>query len=357
MSLNNFCRHLSNGYRIYIKDGTISYHPCCYWLGDELPFKKELLYEQRQIINNHTPWAHESCNRCKQEEQYKEFSLRSYGNKTIQDNLPSSKVGWIDIQADITCNGACLSCGPQWSSSWQNELSKHNEFFLAPAKKNLKELIDYIFTSIDTSELNMLQFLGGEPFLSEADSIGIDYIKNPENCILKYTTNASVYPSNKRIQQWKKFKEVKLTLSIDGIGDRFNYIRYPLKWEVVDKNIKRMINELPDNVTYGINHTINPFNVLYYNEFEDWLKDTFKIRPWVHAHTAYGIMSVDSLPFVGKKFVKQIYGPNHFITKLLINSDLLHKPERFLDYVEKWDQRRGLNWRTVFPEIAFAFDK
>jgi hypothetical protein len=39
-----------------------------------------------------------------------------------------------------------------------------------------------------------------------------------------------------------QFKRVRLMMSIDGIGDAFDYIRYPGKWKQIDKNIHKLID-------------------------------------------------------------------------------------------------------------------
>ena len=39
-----------------------------------------------------------------------------------------------------------------------------------------------------------------------------------------------------------QFKKVRLMMSIDGIGDTFDYIRYPGKWKQIDKNIHKLID-------------------------------------------------------------------------------------------------------------------
>jgi len=38
------------------------------------------------------------------------------------------------------------------------------------------------------------------------------------------------------------FKSIRLMLSIDGIEESFEYIRYPAKWAIVDSNIKKIVD-------------------------------------------------------------------------------------------------------------------
>lgn len=348
MTSNTFCRHLSNGYRIYIKNGKITWLPCCYWEGSALPFKN--LEQHRTRLNISTPWAHQECNKCHIEEAYKTSGYRAAGNGIIPE-LPDSKVGWLDIQADMTCNGGCLICGPWSSSYWQNELAKYNEYVIAPIEKNLQPLVDEIFQALDTSELRLLQFLGGEPFLSKVDQYALQHIVNPHICKLKYTTNGSVYPKSTRINQWRNFKEVLINLSIDGVGDRFDYLRYPLKWNQVEDNIKKLINEPLDNIKFHINHTVTPLNIYYYDEFLDWVDSTFPKERFtgIHTHTAYGVMSVAGATDGIRAKVLNKYGADHMLWKMLESNKLQNS--NFWTHINLWDHRRSTNWQTTFPDI------
>lgn len=347
---NSFCRHLSNGFRIYIRQGKVSWRPCCYWQGPEIDF--ENFAQQRNEINVDHPWYHESCSTCQTEESYKTPNgYREIGNRVIPV-LPQHKAGWIDIQADITCNGGCLICGPWSSSFWQSELSRYREFEIAPVRHDLHQLVNSIFAQIDTSELRLLQFLGGEPFLSDVDQWAMAHINNPGQCMLKYTTNGSVFPKLDRITSWKKFKEVLINFSIDGVGPQFEYLRYPLQWSRVEDNVKRMIDINADNVAFHINHSVTPLNIYFYQEFLDWVAKTFPPERFrgIHTHPAYGTMSVASTTGKVRQMVVDRYGSDHLLSKML--ADNPYCDTGFTEWIEKWDQRRSLNWRSVFKAIA-----
>ena len=97
--MNSFCRHLSNGCRVYVNNNAISWMPCCYWDGPAIDFAEILSH--RKVINISTPWAHQECQKCRREEQYKP-GYRRAGLNVIPDGIPDSKIAWLDIQADIT---------------------------------------------------------------------------------------------------------------------------------------------------------------------------------------------------------------------------------------------------------------
>jgi hypothetical protein len=352
MTSNNFCRHLSNGYRINIQGDKITWMPCCQWTGDPFPFVD--LATQRKKINIHTPWVHKECNRCQKEEKYKlQSSYRIVGNRSILDDLPDNKVGWLDIQADMTCNGGCLICGPWNSSFWQNELVRYEEYKKILPRQDFRDSIDLIFNKLDVSDLSLLQFLGGEPFLSNIDELSFQYIPNPNICKLKYTTNGSIWPSQNRWQEWERFREISINFSIDGIGKRFDYLRYPLKWEIVSKNVERFIKQAPPNMTFHINHTVTPFNIYYYQEFIDWVESVFPYDKFkgIHVHPAYGVMSVSSISDNLRKIIKSKYGATHNLS-VMIDQNPTMDHRSFWNYIGIWDKRRGTDWKKIFPEIV-----
>jgi hypothetical protein len=351
MSSNTFCRHLSNGYRLVVDNNQITWRPCCYWTGNPMPFNAIEIF--RKKINNSTPWIHKECSKCKDEEQYKGGGYRLAGLDVIPDGLADNKVAWLDIQADITCNGGCLTCGPWSSSYWQSELSKYKEFELKSIRVNLADHVDQIFDLLDTSELRLIQFLGGEPFLSDTDTFALPKIVNPKICEIKYTTNGSVYPQAGRMAQWNKFKSVLINFSIDGIGPRFEYQRYPLKWNKVEDNVKRLIAETGSNVKFHINHTVTPFNIYYYQEFLDWVANTFPTDRFtgIHTHPAYGVLSVSNCSDKLRKLVLDKYGEDHITYKMLQDNPVVDAT-KFWEYIATWDNRRNQDWKTVYPDIV-----
>lgn len=317
-----------------------------------MPFN--YLNARRKEINIDTPWIHQGCQKCGKEEQYK-LGYRKAGLAIIPDDIPDTKISWLDIQADVTCNGGCLICGPWNSSYWQSELTKYKEYTLVKTPNLLEQKINEIFSNIDTSELVLLQFLGGEPFLSDADQYALPRVLFPEKCKIKYTTNGSVYPQANRIKSWEKFKSVQINFSIDATGKQFEYLRYPLQWSKVEENIKRLIMETDSSVEFHINHTLTPLNIYYYQEFEQWVNETFPKNRFtgIHAHTAYGTMNVGAANNSLRKLVEQRYGKEHTICKLLEDNQHANQ-DQFWSYINLWDQRRKLDWKNIFPDIVSA---
>jgi hypothetical protein len=140
---------------------------------------------------------------------------------------------------------------------------------------------------------------------------------------------------------------------LDGIGDRFDYIRYPLKWSQVEKNVIRMLNELPGNVQFKLNHTINILNLYYYDEFKDWYDRVMLPERPINFlfNPCSGPLSPMQVP--DKLFNRLLdkYGEDSQVIRTIINNNS-NDQTHLLTYLSELDTRRRLDWRQVFPEIS-----
>ena len=75
---------------------------------------------------------------------------------------------------------------------------------------------------------------------------------------LIFTTNGTIY---KNIDVLKKFKKVTINISVDGICEQFEYLRYPAKWSKVYKNIQKFFKEEDFNLTFVL--TVSSINIYY----------------------------------------------------------------------------------------------
>jgi hypothetical protein len=91
-----------------------------------------------------------------------------------------------------------------------------------------------------------IEFAGGEPLMDPIHYRVLDSIPHPENVTLKYSTNLSIMKMGKHsvIDLWKKFKSIKLTISIDGHKELNAKIRRGSDWELLKSNINLVKKEL-----------------------------------------------------------------------------------------------------------------
>ena len=85
-----------------------------------------------------------------------------------------------------------------------------------------------------------------------------------KNIQLILNTNGTVY-SEKIISIFRKFKSVELFLSIDDIEKRFEYQRWPAKWDKIDSNIKNY-SVLKENINVEFYPSVSVLNILNIEE-------------------------------------------------------------------------------------------
>jgi hypothetical protein len=110
----------------------------------------------------------------------------------------------------------------------------------------------------------------------------------------------------------------------------------------------------PNNVMFIIEHTLNPLNIFYYDEYEQWAQQEFLTnrlgdKTDFNIHYANGIMSLSKTQQPLRDKIYNKYGTDHKISKLLMQQPLDSNTYEFVNYLDKLDQWRNTNWRQLFP--------
>jgi hypothetical protein len=287
------------------------------------------------------------CKECISREKH------GYGISSRQDGLrfiPADAVDGdaykIEIQIDTECNAACAICSKQFSSLWRKQLGI-NEIKYQPSINYYKNINKYI----NLDKLTRINFLGGEPFVNDYHLELLKQIPYPENVIVQYCSNGSIAPSAEMLSVWEKFKLIHISFSIDDMGDRFTYIRWPLKWDKVDSAIKEYIN-LP-KVRVSIHATINPLNMFYIKELENWAKN---LQFQMIMSACKGVMDASITPATLREELANYYPPDHKIISILNSStESSFKMQDFISHLDKLDVDRNLDWKKTFKEVATHF--
>lgn len=212
-------------------------------------------------------------------EQFDSFVSQSKDNGGKIDFFPP----FVELRTGNTCNSACRMCNSNDSSLVYKENKEilNSPYFNNPQsvigdpeiiifgskndrmnnrEMNLDNHFDEIISNID--DIKIMTLSGGEPFLLEKTTILLEEIanKNP-NIRLNINTNGSVL-SDRIISALEKINEVRISVSIDGYGTVQEYIRYPLNWIKIEKNIQRLKN-IPKHGSYlNFNITVQALNIL-----------------------------------------------------------------------------------------------
>jgi len=177
----------------------------------------------------------------------------------------------INVKSNNICNLACRSCGPHFSSKWEEEFGN-----IITITKN-KSVLDNI-KLINLSHLKTVVIAGGEPTLTQEH---VDVLQNlldigHINVAIRISTNLTSlkYKQVDLISLWKNFPNLQLQLSIDAVEDRAKNIRSGSDWEVIGKNLKTIV---ASKISYYVNVTVSALNIWFLEETLVHLKTNFDI--------------------------------------------------------------------------------
>ena len=162
----------------------------------------------------------------------------------------------LDYRPSNLCNLKCRMCGPGSSTEWAKEIDNNINGEYNELRKMSDGTEVYYFDN-DTSRLydkdltfdnqykngplkniRRAAFLGGEPLLQNETFEIMSYWAENNNTDIRVniTTNGTNF-TKKWIDLFKKFTNIKIVLSSDGVDDTFNYTRTNANWNKVKENI------------------------------------------------------------------------------------------------------------------------
>ena len=367
-----FCLYLTNAAR-FNQD---TFEPCCWITRKGDLHNPQQLAEYRTWLSEIDDWVPE-CDFCLDKEKRGISSPRQkaelHPNKILglQPNNNPNDITSLELQIDSGCNAACIICGDHNSSTWEKynigkitDKSTSNKRIDLNNKLRTKSRFEVLKKTVSLDKINMIVFLGGEPLDSDLHKemlYEIKKVKPLSDVDVRYVTNGSKIPDEETVQLWRELKNLTIVFSLDGIGEHFNYLRWPLQWSQVEKNIKFFIDLQMTTLDIGISSAINPFNIFYYDRYIAWEKEFFKdigfpkgVR-FRNAFEATGIINTGCIP---SKLSTQIY-KKYFISEswLIKHKNIFDTKlyDEFVQYIKLHDAKRGLNWKEVFPEIVEYF--
>lgn len=354
--------------------------PCAYgiteWLMTDKTPKERWTSEEynnfRKAFANNTPPA--PCVKCFNEENSNKQSLRlrmlDWYKGAYEDFILTGQ--WqhgpkhVSTKVSNVCNIACRSCAGWDSNFYQKEglhyKEKYNTTFedgrpgnrFIPAWQP-KHTNYSGFESISDNVVH-LEFYGGEPLLNLTHLDYLEYLiesgRSKETTIF-YSTNCT-QPINARfLRIWNQFKKIQFNLSIDHIEDKFEYLRWPAKWDEVSKNVQDIVN-LKNTLDIEVSHTVASCatinNAYYIDEIISWSNEV-----------------------VGSSYINMVAFP-HYLPLHIVPEDVKlavldhvqcpevrgfmqikkHDPvewKHWLIWTKRQDLYRNQNFATIFPEF------
>lgn len=245
----------SDGYRQYnaSKDGIVD----C-WNSDYLK-KLRLSLIKGEKVN--------TCSRCYMQEELGYSSMRNQKNK---DNLVRStnadgSLNYLPTNLELhfgnLCNLGCKMCSQQFSHTIGKELLKMGEQdpdFLKWVKResgvvnNWTGELDVVYDwfknekikksifSFVSEHVEDLNIIGGEPTVIKEFYELLEFCYNAKTLKDKRVLiNSNMTNTNPKLTNWLgEMKKWMIAASIDGVGERNRYIRYPADWNSIVKNLE-----------------------------------------------------------------------------------------------------------------------
>lgn len=341
------------------------------------------------------------CETCYKNESTRGVSTRTYVNKKYFDHDNDAleySIKKIDLKLGNKCNLKCKMCFPYASSElwkewkalgWNNKEKDPNndttwkyydgyfeEDYSWPKDKSNMDKI-----KLASERAQLLHITGGEPTINPEFFDLLNHLigsGKSKNIILDITTNATkIHP--RFFEVVKHFKSLWLTVSMDGIGTTYEYVRYPAKFNTVYENIKKynkFIKNLGGDSRLVFNFVLQVWNL---HNAVDVIKE---LTPWaVNEPTApvrieelhdpkfmhWSILPLDNIKCVIKRIAneKQIQKDKMTewgiiaLSKILKSGGALkNKPElvqQLRQFTDKQDTFRKIKLSDYVSEVSELF--
>lgn len=214
------------------------------------------------------------CNNCVADERYG-FSERQWHNQINADfdvataDIDEYRPTLIDARWNRTCNFSCVYCNENLSSKWA--AIKNTKFTDTTTRNYYNDICDFLLEHAE--HIREVAMVGGEPLLLPENSRLLDIV--PEKTRITIITNLGVnLDTNPVFSKLAKRSLVGWSMSIDNIGEKFEYVRAGSNWNMFLTNIEKVKHLMKTKSQWGGLHAVyNIFNCTRLTEFRQWAHD------------------------------------------------------------------------------------
>jgi MoaA/NifB/PqqE/SkfB family radical SAM enzyme len=245
----------------------------------------ERLVELRENLQN--GMRDPLCSRCWTDEErgvksYRQVLKQDYfDERFLKKEIPSPKI--LEIKFSNICNLKCVFCSSLCSSLWEREIPLEKKPLSRSESQQLEEdIMNYL--DLHYNNIQVIQIFGGEPVLHDGFFKVLDYlILQGEKSVgktLSLSTNLFFPPKlfSKLTRYIEKLLAVGVKfffrVSIDGVGDKGEYLRTGLDWESFERNFIELSRQIQGSKNFGrirCNIALNALNLLSLHEIMSYL--------------------------------------------------------------------------------------
>lgn len=332
--------------------------PCCLLPPDyDLDEIKKDMLQGRQTAACQKCWSLENQG-LKSDRQLKNETLDFYWDRDLDNIKKDAESGdtttrILKLTTSYTCNATCVSCGPNASSSWGQ---LHTRMFPDIPVNNYKFIdVEKIKQDVDFKELKMLSLLGGEPLYEKKNFELLEHLLELGNdqVFLSMITNGSVVLTDHQKRVLSRFKNLNFSVSIDGTERVFEYLRFPLQWRDLLKNLE-FFREVSGNVSS--NYTLSNLNIFYHSETKAWFDQNnivFSVNPVYYPNWLQPRALSQEIKRVLKDRLDAV-DYNTFIGPIHTDTDQKNY-ESMKENVGLQDQAKGIRIQDYLPDLVKMF--
>ena len=242
---------------------------------------------RRALANGERPercnvcWHNEDSGIVSNRQQWEKDNWDTFGDiiSVNEDYSVNNDPQWLELKVSNFCNLKCIMCSTfssykrsqdidilkKYGGDYTEELMRPTTLF--ESLNRWPDLWEHVHT---------LQFTGGEPIINQEHYDLLDGIpKHRRSHIkLRYASNLSYIKFKKHdlIKIWTEFKHCNIKVSMDGVGDVYNYIRQDGDWDTVYDNMLALNGIDGIDVAAGI--TVQAHNIYQMPEFYDFWSES-----------------------------------------------------------------------------------
>lgn len=274
---------------------------------------------------------HPGCYKCKADEDAGKTSMRTEADQFFAEFNDIPKLEYLEITVGRLCNLACITCGPEFSTKWDDDtvaLNLQSQDFIDKLKQNQELDLDNLDVDL-LKDLKHIKVTGGEPFLHKQFLrfvVKLAKIGLAPQIHIEIFTNCTWWPAKTDYDALLQFKKISINASIDGIGEINDFLRYPSQWDKVESTLDKWIalreqfgGVDSEKVEVKTATTINVVNAVYMYEFMNWARFNKNIEVVLQNVYEPNYLSIS-------------HWPTWFKNKLRLVIDLQY---------DIWNQRRG----------------
>lgn len=380
---DTFCALAYNGIGIN-QDGTLD--PCCQYIPDVdqkihfTDYKTYVSTVRQAMHEDHIAGRkHSGCRKCWQEEELGLKSLRWYSNEIWHRDLATPVVSEdnplleIELRFGNLCNLKCIMCDPKASSALHTERLMNATTFEQAAVPGIRVVRERIPEWWETPEFQefstklfeharRINITGGEPFMIAETINVLDRLTTRSNDIkIGFNSNLTKLPAA-ILERLPKFPGLQMVVSLEGISEMAEYLRYPCTWEDVDTNIRLVIDQLSTE-RVGVNHTLQHGSMYSLPALAEYchslgIEIVYTMVQGIDCLKLSSVPPADCEKFLS--WLETTHAVNDNDKNFLRNAVKsvkfdLQRYRDFRKYIETLDLVRGTSWDQVFqPKSAYA---